>query len=38
MAAKQFGGVGEIPRLEDVVMTLVLSSRTALMMAESATG
>lgn len=38
MAAKEFGAVAEIPRLEGVVMTLILSSRTALMMAESATG
>lgn len=38
MAAKRFGALAEIPRLEGVVMTLILSSITAVMMAESATG
>lgn len=35
MAAKQFGAHAEIPRLEGAVMTLVLFSRTAVMMSPS---
>lgn len=38
MAAKQFGALAETLRLEGAVITLLLFSRSALMMAESATG